>query len=159
MRARCEPRLVQQSKVHTSHIWGDRRDLNPRHPRPQRGALPTELRPPLRDYLRFSEENLGLLRRDCHGGLVYPEALEKCKSGRDTERLAASSQGNSPALARVLLRFPVLLLRLGQDRRRIPLRGSTAVRESTHRYPPTRDDRSEERRVGRACGDRWDEGV
>src|SRR5699024_11954451 len=25
---------------------GGRRDLNPRHPRPQRGALPTELRPP-----------------------------------------------------------------------------------------------------------------
>ena len=26
--------------------WGDRRDLNPRRPGPQPGALPTELRPP-----------------------------------------------------------------------------------------------------------------
>ena len=26
--------------------WGDRRDLNPRQPEPQSGALPTELRPP-----------------------------------------------------------------------------------------------------------------
>src|SRR6266496_1347780 len=26
--------------------WGERRDLNPRHPGPQPGALPTELRPP-----------------------------------------------------------------------------------------------------------------
>ena len=26
--------------------WGDRRGLNPRHPEPQSGALPTELRPP-----------------------------------------------------------------------------------------------------------------
>src|SRR5690625_7991111 len=103
MRARCEPRLVQQSKVHTSHIWGDRRDLNPRHPRPQRGALPTELRPPLRDYLRFSEENLGLLRRDCHGGLVYPEALAKCKSRGDTERLAACSHGITTAFASLFL--------------------------------------------------------
>lgn len=28
-------------------IWGERRGLNPRHPEPQSGALPTELRPPL----------------------------------------------------------------------------------------------------------------
>ena len=26
--------------------WGDRRDLNPRQPESQSGALPTELRPP-----------------------------------------------------------------------------------------------------------------
>src|SRR5690349_20227552 len=27
-------------------VWGERRGLNPRPPRPQRGALPAELRPP-----------------------------------------------------------------------------------------------------------------
>ena len=27
-------------------LWGDRRDLNPRQPVPQTGALPTELRSP-----------------------------------------------------------------------------------------------------------------
>ena len=27
-------------------IWGERRDSNSRHPEPQSGALPTELRPP-----------------------------------------------------------------------------------------------------------------
>ena len=29
-----------------SQLWGDRRDLNPRQPVPQTGALPTELRSP-----------------------------------------------------------------------------------------------------------------
>ena len=29
-----------------SYLWGDRRDLNPRQPVPQTGALPTELRSP-----------------------------------------------------------------------------------------------------------------
>ena len=34
-----------------AQIWGDRRDLNPRQPVPQTGALPTELRSPDFDYI------------------------------------------------------------------------------------------------------------
>src|SRR5204863_408148 len=39
---------VQMAKApsNTAFAWGERRDLNPRHPGPQPGALPTELRPP-----------------------------------------------------------------------------------------------------------------
>ena len=33
---------------HLAGNWGERWDSNPRHPRPQPGALPTELRPPSR---------------------------------------------------------------------------------------------------------------
>src|ERR1022692_186810 len=34
--------------------WGGRRDLNPRQPEPQSGALPTELRPPHGDVFQYS---------------------------------------------------------------------------------------------------------
>ena len=33
--------------------WGGRRDLNPRQPEPQSGALPTELRPPFKVWSEF----------------------------------------------------------------------------------------------------------
>src|SRR5438874_13832574 len=35
--------IGERSKI--LKLWGDRRGLNPRHPGPQPGALPTELRP------------------------------------------------------------------------------------------------------------------
>ena len=40
-------RLDASTRIRSAAVsWGERRDLNPRHPRPQRGALPAELRPP-----------------------------------------------------------------------------------------------------------------
>src|SRR5689334_25349818 len=39
-------RLSSNPQVTGYTTWGERRDLNPRHPGPQPGALPTELRPP-----------------------------------------------------------------------------------------------------------------
>jgi hypothetical protein len=39
------PRRRATGRVH-ERKWGGRRDLNPRQPEPQSGALPTELRPP-----------------------------------------------------------------------------------------------------------------
>ena len=37
---------VHESLLSTKKYWGERRGSNPRHPGPQPGALPAELRPP-----------------------------------------------------------------------------------------------------------------
>ena len=41
------PRRVHDPRSLTRGFWGERWGSNPRHPRPQPGALPTELRPPI----------------------------------------------------------------------------------------------------------------
>ena len=40
-------------------LWGDRRDLNPRQPVPQTGALPTELRSPYYYVLSLKKNGAG----------------------------------------------------------------------------------------------------
>ena len=49
-------------------LWGDRRDLNPRPPGPQPGALPAELRPP------------------CHFAVVKPPRRVPDKHSRSARR-------------------------------------------------------------------------
>ena len=44
--------------------WGERRDSNPRHPGPQPGALPTELRPPSSPALRPGDSRPRAARED-----------------------------------------------------------------------------------------------
>ena len=41
-----DPAVIRLGPPDLRFQWGERRDLNPRHPGPQPGALPAELRPP-----------------------------------------------------------------------------------------------------------------
>src|SRR5208282_6898153 len=49
----CNPAATKFLKMPAKpgKYWGERRDLNPRPPGPQPGALPSELRPPSASYL------------------------------------------------------------------------------------------------------------
>lgn len=97
--------------------WGDRRDSNPRHPGPQPGALPTELRPPC------SPESATL--NDKHG--VHRRRNRVCGYNRNPSpatpaTLSADGSGPAPARSR----------RHGRRHAAPP----TAVRSRRPRLPP-----------------------
>ena len=54
-KCRGEPIMMKHGKKFTEinfdNEWGERRGLNPRHPGPQPGALPAELRPPRHSWV------------------------------------------------------------------------------------------------------------
>ena len=82
--------------------WGEQRDSNPRHPRPQPGALPTELCPPSRPR--------GVSRLPCPR--QHSSADESAPSSRWTNRASGTSRtvGFGPAIRRSppVIRLPRL---------------------------------------------------
>ena len=67
-----------------THIWGDRRDSNPRQPVPQTGALPTELRSPyvLMACLKRFELLAHALEGRCSIQLSYRHIIGAGNEGR-----------------------------------------------------------------------------
>src|SRR5208282_3922754 len=86
----CNPAATKFLKMPAKpgKYWGERRDLNPRPPGPQPGALPSELRPPSASYLTqdSSPGKDGGLRKEARPALIPV----RCRAWPDLLSLAAA---------------------------------------------------------------------
>jgi hypothetical protein len=101
MPQKARPSPTSRALLTAATHWGGRWDLNPRHPGPQPGALPTELRPPwppskrgaacrsIQARTQFSEPDSGVSLDAPAGGVT---GAELAASGALPVTLAAISR-------------------------------------------------------------------